>query len=74
MVNNQIVNLTIDHSFELQIGKCEHTFDICVLKNLQQFKKKRNLNKFCYLHFWPNYSKPYGTPIPKNENIWVQIG
>jgi hypothetical protein len=39
MVNNQIVNLTLDHSFELQIGKCEHTFDIFVLKKLQQFKK-----------------------------------
>jgi hypothetical protein len=45
MVKNQIVNLTFDHSFDhnlsfkFPIGKCEHTFDICVLKKIQWFKK-----------------------------------
>jgi hypothetical protein len=75
MVKNQIVNLTLDHSFDhnlsfkFPIGKCEHTFDIFVLKNSNDLKRP-NLNKFCYLHFWPNYSNPYGTPIPKHESIW----
>jgi hypothetical protein len=39
------------------------------LKNSNSLKRP-NLNKFCYLHFWPNYSKPYWTTIPKDESIW----
>jgi len=82
MVKNQIVNLTLDHSFDhnlsfkFPIGKCEHTFDICVLKNFQQSKKDPIWTSFVIYTFGPTIQNLMGhqsQSMKSFENVGIHF-
>jgi hypothetical protein len=71
-----MANLILNHFFSHYL--CFHTFELKIPAHFQYFSLKTfsktffklNLNKYCYVHFYPQNLRHFKTPILKMISTW----